>query len=152
MLIIMGRNSRCINLSGELMASQKFIVKWMLEMTEIDGVAQEILKQLQYYADDVRTKVDEAKEANAKACLKAIKMNSPKGKRNGEYAKGWRIKRTSKKIVIHNKTNYQLTHLLEHGHITRDGANRTQEKPHIRPAEEITVRNYLKDVERAIEK
>lgn len=131
---------------------QKSFVKWILAMTEIEGVANEILKQLQYYAADVRTKVDEAKESNAKACLKAIKMNSPKGKRHGEYAKGWRIKRTSKKLVIHNATNYQLTHLLEHGHITRDGKDRTQEKPHIRPAEAITVRNFLLDVERAIEK
>jgi hypothetical protein len=122
----------------------------MLEMTEIEGVAQEILKQLQYYARNVSEKVDAAKEENAKACLKAIKMNSPIGK-SGDYAKGWRIKRTSKRLVIHNKTDYQLTHLLEHGHVTRDGADRTQEKPHIRPAEETAVRNFLKDVERAIE-
>jgi hypothetical protein len=133
------------------MALQKSIVKWMLEMTEIEGVAQEILKQLQYYARNVSEKVDAAKEENAKACLKAIKMNSPKGKRNGAYAKGWRIKRTSKKLVIHNSTDYQLTHLLEHGHVTRDGADRTQEKPHIRPAEETAVRNFLRDVEGAIE-
>ena len=133
------------------MDSQKSIVKWMLAMTEIEGVAQEILKQLQYYARNVSEKVDAAKEENAKACLKAIKMKSPKGRRNGEYAKGWRIKRTSKKLVIHNATDYQLTHLLEHGHVTRDGADRTQEKPHIRPAEETAVRNFLRDVERAIE-
>ncbi len=133
-----------------MITSQKFIVKWM-PMTEIEGVAEEILKQLQYYAADVRTKVDEAKEANAKACLKAIKMQSPKGKRNGKYAKGWRIKRTSKSMIIHNATDYQLTHLLEHGHITKGGTGRTREKPHIRPAEEKAVRDFLKDVEGAIE-
>ena len=133
------------------MDSQKSIVKWMLAMTEIEGVAQEILKQLKYYERKVIEKVNVAKEENAKACLKAIKMKSPKGRRNGEYAKGWRIKRTSKRLVIHNATDYQLTHLLEHGHVTRDGADRTQEKPHIRPAEETAVRNFLKDVERAIE-
>lgn len=134
---------------------QNYIVKWMLEkMTQIEGVAQEILKQLQYYARNVSEKVDAAKEENAKACLKAIKMNSPKGRRNGEYAKGWRIKRTSKRLVIHNATNYQLTHLLEHGHVLRKGGRNvgaTDERPHIRPAEEVAVRNFLKDVERAIE-
>src|SRR6476620_4678044 len=134
---------------------QKFIVKWMLEtMTEIEGVAKEILKQLQYYARNVSEKVDAAKEENAKACLKAIKMKSPKGRRNGEYAKGWRIKRTSKRLIIHNATDYQLTHLLEHGHVLRRGGRNigeTDEKPHIRPAEETAVRNFLQDVERAIE-
>ena len=121
-------------------------------MTEIDGVAKEILKQLQYYAADVRTKIDEAKESNAKTAMKAIKTNSPKGKRNGNYSKGWRIKRTSKRLVIHNSTDYQLTHLLEHGHITRNGTDRTQAKPHIRPAEEKLIRDFLRDVEGAIER
>ena len=49
-------------------------------MTELEGVAQEILKQLKYYERNVSEKVDAAKEENAKACLKAIKMKSPKGK------------------------------------------------------------------------
>lgn len=123
-------------------------------MTEIDGVAQEILKQLQYYARNVSEKVDAAKEENAKACLKEIKMKSPKGKRNGDYAKGWRIKRTSKRLVIHNATDYQLTHLLEHGHVLRRGGRNigdAAEHPHIRPAEEAAVRNFLRDVEGAIE-
>jgi hypothetical protein len=136
------------------MDSQKSIVKWMLEMTEIEGVAKEILKQLKYYEINVSEKVDKAKEENAKACLKAIKMKRPKGRRNGEYAKGWRIKRTSKRLIIHNATDYQLTHLLEHGHVLRRGGRNigeTDEKPHIRPAEETAVRNFLQDVERAIE-
>ncbi len=137
------------------MALQKSFVKWMLEiMTEIEGVAQEILKQLKYYERNVSEKVDAAKEANAKACLQAIKMKSPKGKRHGEYAKGWRIKRTSKKLIIHNATNYQLTHLLEHGHVLKKGGRNVgeaAERPHIRPAEESAVRNFLKDIERAIE-
>lgn len=118
-------------------------------MTEIQNVAKEIMKQLQYYAADVKEKVEEAKDEIAKEIMQEIRAKSPTGKR-GEYAKGWRIKRTGKKLIVHNKTNYQLTHLLEHGHIKKDGSGRTQEKIHIAPAEQKGIKDYLKKIERAI--
>ena len=122
-------------------------------MTEINDLQKEIMKQLQYYADEVKTKVDEAKEEEAKALVAALKANSPKreAKRKQKYASGWTIKRTPKALIVHNKSNYQLTHLLEHGHVTRDGSSRTDSQIHIRPAEDKMITSYLKKIERAIE-
>ena len=48
---------------------------------------------------------------------------------------------------MHNKTDYQLTHLLEFGHATRDG-ERTEAQPHIRPVEE----KYSKEFEKRLRK
>ena len=116
-----------------MMDLQKSIVK-VLPMTEIKGVAKEIMKQLEYYVHDVREKVDEAKEETAKSMVAELKQTSPE--KRPSYKKGWRIKKTSKALVVHNKTDYQLTHLLEYGHPLKDSGRSTDGKPHIRPAEQ----------------
>jgi len=130
------------------MDSQNFIVKLMPMANNINNLAREIEKQLKYYARDVAEKVEEAKEETAKQLVEDIKRDSPK--RRPSYSKGWRIKRTPKSLIIHNKTDYQLTHLLEHGHAKRNG-ERLQGEPHIRPNEEKAVEDYLRKIERAIE-
>jgi hypothetical protein len=117
-------------------------------MTNINDIGKEIQKQLQYYAKDVAEKVEVAKEETSKALVDDLKRDSPK--RRPSYSKGWRIKRTKKSLIIHNATDYQLTHLLEHGHALRNG-DRFQGEVHIRPNEERAVRDYLKKIERAIE-
>lgn len=133
------------------MDSQKSFVK-VKPMTEIDDIQKEIMKQLKYYANDVKTKVDEIQEDEAKALIAELKANSPKGdRRKGNYAKGWAIKRTPKGIIVHNKSNYQLTHLLEHGHVTKNGSGRVEAQIHISPAEDRMIRSYLDKIERAIE-
>ena len=54
-------------------------------------------------------------------------------------------------IIIHNRTDYQLTHLLEKGHILKRGGRtlgRVPAKVHIAPVEERAIKN----LEEAIEK
>lgn len=52
------------------------------------------------------------------------KLNSTSPKRTGKYRKGWKVKierrNGSVKLHVHN-TRYQLTHLLENGHRSRNG-------------------------------
>jgi hypothetical protein len=118
-----------------------------MHMTRVEGISREILKQLEYYANGVREKVEDAKNESATDLKKSIAQDSPR--KRPSYAKGWRIKKTSKRLIVHNKTDYQLTHLLEHGHVLRNG-DRFEGKPHIRPHEQRVVRDYLKKIERAV--
>lgn len=107
-------------------------------MAEFDLTA-ELGKVLGEYTTAVQVAVDNAVEECGKGMQKEIKANSPK--RTGAYKKGWRCEisengRGSKQAIIKNKTNYQLTHLLEKGHKKRGGKGRVKAYVHIAPAAE----------------
>jgi hypothetical protein len=88
---------------------------------------------------------EEALRAHVKdACKVArddLRKTSPRrksGETAGDYAKGWSyaIEETAEgayKGTVYNKTDYQLTHLLEKGHAKRNGG-RVAAIPHIEPA------------------
>lgn len=119
----------------------------MSKKIKVDNLSKEILKALENYSDDISTLVKETADEVGKEATEELKQKSPKRKRlGGRYAKGWRLKtdkigKNKYFIKIYNKTDYQLTHLLEFGHATRDGG-RTKAIPHIRPVEEKYSREY----------
>lgn len=104
-----------------------------------------IMKQLTDYKEDIEDEVIEVTDQVTKEAKTELINTSPKSgiTRGTKYYKGWAIKQGHKTRngsnkftkIIWNKTNYQLTHLLEFGHATRDG-ERTSANPHIRPVEE----------------
>lgn len=106
---------------------------------ELAGFIKEYLEE---YREDIQEDVEEVTDKVTKEARDELKQTSPRGKiaRNPKYYKGWSTKiskrgATKYHKVIWNKTNYQLTHLLEFGHATRNGG-RTKAIPHIRPIEE----------------
>ena len=109
------------------------------------------------YCDDIQALIEEETVKIAKEGVKTLKATSPKNKRatknRGRYAKGWRVKKEVGKgevhCTIHNKTDWQLTHLLEKGHLTRNGG-RTKPIVHIGPVAEQCVSEYIKNVENGI--
>lgn len=119
--------------------------------------AQAVKDYLEIYVEDIGESVEETSNEIGKEARDELKQTSPK--KTGRYAKGWTIKKDKKKknyyaIKIHNKTDYQLTHLLEFGHATRNG-RRTKAIPHIRPVEEKYKEEFekkLKDKIRRISK
>ncbi|MFD2442931.1 HK97 gp10 family phage protein [Bacillus sp. CGMCC 1.16607] len=114
---------------------------------KIDNLANEITKQLELYTDFVKEEVEKAQDEISNETVKELREKSPE--RTGDYRKGWRRKKTKNGYVIHNATNYRLTHLLEHGHAKASGG-RVPAKVHIRPIEEKKTKDFLDRVERAI--
>lgn len=125
----------------------------MTKTINIDQLAAEIAKGLREFSGEVVEKVDISSERVGKEAVKMLKQTSPK--RTGKYAKSWRMatfasKGQPSKRVVHN-TRWQLTHLLENGHAKVNGG-RVEGIPHIRPAEEMVIKQFVAEVKEAIER
>lgn len=125
-------------------------------MISINNLSDEIAKVLSEYSQDVSEKVDKAVDEAGNDLIQELTSTSParKCKNGGRYHKGWRIKvafdgKGNKRIIVHNKSDFQLTHLLEFGHIKVNGG-RVSGIPHIKPAEQKAVDMFIKKVEEAV--
>ena len=115
----------------------------------IDGLAAAIQKELAAYSQDVTDGIKADCKQVAEECRKEIKQNSPE--LTGDYKKGWRVKtnfesREDIRLTVHNKTDYQLTHLLEKGHAGVGGTAKgsAAPHPHIAPAEQHAAEKLVK--------
>ena len=116
----------------------------MSNTIKADELQKALTDYLENYVEDIEEDVKDTVTEVAKEAKQELVQTSPRSgiARKTKYYKGWAIKnggRTRKKHyygkTVWNKTNYQLTHLLEFGHATRNGG-RTNPQPHIRPVEE----------------
>jgi hypothetical protein len=118
-------------------------------VTQLDQLHREILGELQRYTAEIQKEINKSANETAKELVKDLKTTRGHKDKTGDYRKGWRIKKMGKKYIVHNATDYQLTHLLEHGHAKR-GGGRVEARIHIAPAEDIAVSAFLQKVERAV--
>lgn len=116
---------------------------------------KELKKILLDYGDEAQEKAMEVLPEVAKASASKLKQSSPrgKGKNSGKYASSWTTvtQDRGKTVRVYNKKYYRLTHLLEHGHLNRDGS-RTKAQPHIAPAEETAGSQLEQKIKEAIER
>lgn len=82
-----------------------------------------------------------------------LQQSSPK--LTGSYRRGWRKKQTyadtrTKRNTVFNKTDYQITHLLEYGHASRNGG-RVKPRVHIKSVEEKMVTELQERIEKAVQ-
>ena len=110
------------------------------------------------YSRDLQEEVNDIVKEVAKEGAKKLRARSPK--KSGNYAKGWTVHTSTKNdsrqfktttATIHNKSKPTLTHLLENGHLKRDGS-KVQGQPHIEPTAREVEEELLKKVEEAIRK
>lgn len=111
----------------------------------------DVSKILNDYSIDVQETITADAQNVAKQGVNDLKRTSPE--RTGKYRKGWRVKTIKGNgfvdCTIHNATSYQLTHLLEKPHLTRNGKI-VMPKVHILPVELRCKYQFEKDVETII--
>lgn len=121
-----------------------------------EGILQ-INEILNDYTDDIQKGISDIAVEVAKEDVNKLRNANTYKVRSGKYNRGWTSKTTkgmnSISCIVHNKDNYQLTHLLEFGHqIKRNGTRVGSAKafPHIAPVEKQSNEDYTKKVESLI--
>lgn len=112
-------------------------------------LSNEIAKYLSEYSEEVENELDELAEETANKAVSTLKANSPR--RKGKYAARWKVTRNKKgNYVVHNAPKtYRLTHLLERGHLLRNGG-RSKAQPHIAQIEQQVIEEITKGAERIV--
>lgn len=107
-------------------------------MADTGSVEIQMKKLLDQVDKEVQEAMDESMKQVAKESVSKLKSSSPR--KTGKYARGWTTKQIDKNgIVVHNSKHYQLTHLLENGHVIRNKYGtygRTSGIKHIQPVEQ----------------
>lgn len=121
-------------------------------MAKTESVSVQMEKILDEYMQEVREAAEDAIDASSKDAVKKLRAGSPKD--TGAYRKGWTVKREGRLTrIVYNKTHYQLTHLLENGHVKKNqhgSYGRVAGKKHIKPVEEWAVRDVVERIERKL--
>lgn len=112
----------------------------------ISGLAREINRNLAAYSRSLDTDVKAAADTTAEEAVALLKQVSPKLTK--DYSKGWRVKKEGTKSIVHNATDYQLTHLLENGH-AQVGGGFVAPRVHIAPVEQQMIDKFIRRVEEA---
>ena len=119
----------------------------------------DVNKILDAYAKDIARDVTTDAEIVAKQGVTELKNTTGTYRvRTGKYNRGWRVKSDKLKnggtSIIYNATDYQLTHLLEHGHdiVGRDGTKKGRARAfvHIKPVEQKCIEEYERLIEKDI--
>lgn len=114
----------------------------------MDSLAAQINSVLAQYTNNVNEDLDQVMKAEANECKDKLRQTSPTD--SGSYAKGWSVKKKNGCYIVHNKTDYQLTHLLEKGHdVVAYGkkVGHVNPKVHIKPVEEWVQDDIIKKLE-----
>lgn len=124
---------------------------------DLAGAVDQILEE---YGSQALKAIMTAAPRAARKARTALKETSPVGSHsrpNRYYNAGWTVQTQGARsglgirVVVHNKTKPGLTHLLEHGHVLRNGG-RASARPHIAAVNETAQREFIEAVEKALSK
>ena len=127
----------------------------MAGKTPIDKLNSAISDILNESVDEIGQNVSEVTVQIGKKGVQALKQKSRQELkvRSGDYARGWKMQtnqsRLSTSVTIYND-HYSLPHLLEHGHVIRNGTGRVygevKGREHIEPVADTLVETYEREV------
>lgn len=127
----------------------------MAKKTPVDKLADAISGILDQYEGEVRDNLGEITTQIGKKGVQALRRASKDALKtdSGKYARGWKTQvekgRLGTTVIIYNE-HPGLPHLLEYGHVSRNGTGRTYgEVPgheHIQPVAEELVRDFEREV------
>lgn len=119
-------------------------------------IGEQLAEILNDYDEAVHKIAEKIIFQTSKEAVQRLRSTSPRRPGGGDYARGWRVKRDKKLgVIIHNATNYQLTHLLENGHVicnARGTYGRTNGIKHIAPVEQWGNEELVDRIETEIAK
>lgn len=128
----------------------------MIVKIRLDQLDQAIREQLETYNADISRKVNKNLKEVADKTAETLKKGGSYKERTGKYTPDWSVtaRKTASAIQgdeysVHNRKHYQLTHLLEKGHVTRNG-KRTRAYQHILPAEQAAQELAVEASEKAV--
>ncbi len=136
----------------------------MAKKVTLDNLGDEIKKILSEYEGEVENHLDEVTKRVGQKGAQALRNKSKETfpvdkskKTSGKYEKGWKTyverNRLYTKVTIYDKDHAGLAHLLEFGHVSKNGTGRygsVDAHEHIKPVEENLVVEYEREVKASL--
>lgn len=122
-----------------------------VKVADLDAALRQTLT---LYHEEVNKAIDAASDKAVKALVKRTRATAPVGKRSSfkRHIASKQLTRTrsgSTYVWYVKAPDYRLTHLLVHGHATRDGG-RTKADPFLRDALDAVLPDYQREIEEAL--
>lgn len=120
--------------------------------TDINGLSDAISDIMENYSTDIRETVNTEIDKAAKSLKKSISADAPA--LTGKLKKSWRVTKEKLaggdiKAIVHS-TDYRIAHLLENGHVTRNGITRTKPTHYVSKNEQELVEKFPSQLANAI--
>lgn len=125
-----------------------------------DELEDAISEVLDNYCTDLRDAINTDTATVAEELRKSISADAPVGdkdykkRKHGTQKKSWKVAKEKVAgidlVCIVHSTDYQLVHLLENGHLTRDGKTRSKAFHYVSRNEEEMQKKYLAMLEKTI--